>query len=279
MLQLRALHPRIDRLGLRALQLRLGLHQIDLRRDARVVSILREIERLLERRDGVLEQLPLRVQDAQLEIVGSDLRLRREARRREIRGACLCACFTRFDGAAQAPPQIRLPSGIEACRTVGDNAAGGRAADHPRRRAAANDRNAGIEGWKVRRPRGRNQGLRAAELRIRDQHVLVRYFDLLEEHVELRIAEDPPPFAAVEIVLRLRRLPLPRLLVGRGDLDLGPLVVGPDCATRERAEEHQAGDRARLHRASSAVPRVRPAQVRRHHSRKRSRYRYTTGVV
>ncbi len=64
MLQLRALHAGIDRLGLSALQLRFGLHQIDLRRHARVVSILGEIERLLERSDGVFEQLLLRVQDA-----------------------------------------------------------------------------------------------------------------------------------------------------------------------------------------------------------------------
>jgi len=122
-----------------------------------------------------------------------------------------------------------------------------------------------------------NQGLRAAELRFRDQHVLVRYFDLLEERVELRIAEDSPPFAAVEIVLRLRRFPLAPFLVGRGDLDLRPPVVGTDCATRER--EGEKCERASPHRAPSAAPRARPAHERRHHSRKRSRYRYTTGVV
>ena len=38
-------------------------------------------------------------------------------------------------------------------------------------------------------------------------------------------------------------------------------------------------ERASLHRASSAGPRARPAHTRRHQSRKRSRYRYTTGVV
>src|SRR5207247_4552819 len=88
----------------------------------------------------------------------------------------------------------------------------------------------------------------------------------------------PPPFAAVQIVLRLRGLPLSRFLVGGSDLDLGPLVVGPNGATRERADDEK-GECAPPHRASSAAPRARPDLARPHHSRKRSRYRYTTGVV
>src|SRR6266705_2630551 len=68
-LQLSALHAGIDRLRQRAFQLRLGLHHVHLRCDARRIAIARQLERLAEGRDGIVEQLLLRVEDAQMEIV------------------------------------------------------------------------------------------------------------------------------------------------------------------------------------------------------------------
>ena len=43
MLDLRALHAGIDHLCLRALQLRLRLHELHTRRDARVIAVAREL--------------------------------------------------------------------------------------------------------------------------------------------------------------------------------------------------------------------------------------------
>ena len=108
-LQLRALHAGIDRLGLSALQLRLGLHHVHLGGDARRVAIAGELERLIEGRGGIVEQLLLRVEHTQLKIVGSELGLRHEARRGEIGRARLRARRARFERTAQSPPQIDLP--------------------------------------------------------------------------------------------------------------------------------------------------------------------------
>ncbi len=79
--ELRALHADVDRLRLRALQLRLRLHDIDVRRDTRVIAVARELERFLERGHGVVEQLALLVEHAQLEIIEGELRLRQQAHR------------------------------------------------------------------------------------------------------------------------------------------------------------------------------------------------------
>ncbi len=109
MLELCALHAGIDRLGQRAFQLRLGLHHVHFRCDARRIAIARQLERLAEGGDGIVEELLLRVEDAQLEIVGGKLGLRREACRREIRRARLGARRARFERAPQAAPQIDFP--------------------------------------------------------------------------------------------------------------------------------------------------------------------------
>ena len=104
-----ALHAGIDRLGLSALQLRFRLHHVLLRCNARRVTIAGELERPIESRGGIVEHLLLRVEDTQLKIVGSELGLRREARRREIGRARLRARRARLERAAQASPEIEFP--------------------------------------------------------------------------------------------------------------------------------------------------------------------------
>jgi hypothetical protein len=68
-LQLGALHAHVDRLGLRSLELGVGLHHIGLGSHAAGVLVFRQLERLLEGRDGRVQQLLLGIEGAQLNVV------------------------------------------------------------------------------------------------------------------------------------------------------------------------------------------------------------------
>ena len=261
MLELSALHAGIDRLRQRALQLRLGLHDVDLRGDARRVAIAGELERLVEGGHGVAEQLLLRVQHPQLEIARSELGLRREARRREIRRARLGVRRARFKRTAQAPPQIDFPGGIERHGAV--------VADRARR-AAARDRGVGVERREKRGARLGREGLRLAEPRFGEQHVLIGEVDACDQRGELRIAEDLPPVAAARLIARLGGFPPHGLLVRGGNHSFRVLVIGSDRASSER-ERKDPRCASSPHRPAKEGCSPRPARRRLHHRRKRSR--------
>ena len=70
MLELRARHVDVDRLNLRRLQLRLGLHDVRTGRDAGVVAILRKLERARIRRHRFIEQLFLPIGRRELPVSG-----------------------------------------------------------------------------------------------------------------------------------------------------------------------------------------------------------------
>jgi len=160
-LELRALHPEVDRVGHGALQLGLGLHHVDLGGDARVVTILGEVERLLERRDGFVEDALLSVDRAKQQVARRQRRLRRQPRAGEVGRARLRARLAGLRGAPDASPQVELPRRVEARRAVRDGAARGRAADHADGRAAARDRCVGVDRRKEAGARGGHDRLRA----------------------------------------------------------------------------------------------------------------------
>ena len=104
-------------------QLRLGLHDVRLRRDARVVAVLRELVRALEVLHRVLEELARHIGHAQLEVIRRELRLQQQAQRLEVRGARLDARARRLDAAADASPEIDLPARVERDAVIGRRSA------------------------------------------------------------------------------------------------------------------------------------------------------------
>ncbi len=236
-LELRALRALVDRLGLGALELRLGLHHVRLGRHAGAVAVLRHVVRGLECLDGVLEQRDLRIGRAQLEIVGGELGLHRQAHVLDVGGGRELLGVRRLHQAAHAAPEVDLPArgGGHGVAPAGRAAAvadrhrvAGRAA------AVARGTRAHAQGREERGARelGRRQRLGVARLGGLER--LVRDAHLLDEAVQHRIVERFPPLALGSGVGGLRDDPLAGFLVRRGRFDFGLLVVGPDRASRDQ---------------------------------------------
>ena len=247
MVELRALHAHVDQLRLGAFQLRGRLCHVGFRDDAGIVLIGHERERALVARDGCLEQALLRVGDAQLEIILGERGLHGQAQRGEIGGASLDVGLARFHGAADLAPDVDFPARAQAraeligraggttrraaCRCAARTAA---TLARPARRAArGNDR-------KVAGAGRIGQRLRIPVLRVRRAHVLVRYFDLLFQPAQLRVAENLPPLAAIRIVRGLRDFPLARLLVCGGNVHRRAGVVGADGARGDQDGQNES---------------------------------------
>src|SRR5207302_7413482 len=211
--------------------------------------------------------------------------------RGQIAGARLRRLAIGFDGAADATPHIELPEGGEAHAVLGAHgAAGGRGAPRGAGAAAGGGRilaagrgDIGGNGRKVARASRAEERGRLLVPGRREQHVLIGDLHLPLESVEVRIAVELPPLAARRQLLRLGRLPVLALLVGRRHLQARAMVGGPDRqvpAAAGGAEREQCRD------AWKRAPHATPSsgfgkRCRRDlaHSRKRSRYRYITGVV
>ena len=104
MFKLRALHAKIERLRLRAQQLRFGLRNICTPNHADGVTVTRQLQRLRIGADGIVEQLLLRIVDAQLEIIDGEIRLCREASGTQIGDARLRSTVVGLVLAANAAP-------------------------------------------------------------------------------------------------------------------------------------------------------------------------------
>ena len=138
MLELRALHTHVDGLRPRRLQLRLRLGHVHLRGHAALEPYPRQLQRALERGHAGVQQLPLDVERAQLEVVERQLGLQAQTRGLEIGRARLGAGLARLHAAAYLAPEIRRPRHVDgkleevrrAARTAGARAhtgAGGHA--------------------------------------------------------------------------------------------------------------------------------------------------------
>ncbi len=221
MLELRAVDAQVDRLRLRALQLRLRLHDVDPRRDAGVVAVLRDVVRGRECPDGVLEEVALRVGHAQLEVVGRELRLQRKAGALEVGDARLLARARGLDEPADAPPHVDLPLRVDAHRVAIAGVAGGAAA-----------RGAGVEaeGRQETGARRTHRGPRLRVARLGGLEVLVGDAHLLHEPIEHRVVEYLPPLSLRHRVARSRDDPVAGFLERGRHFRLGTRVIRPDGA-------------------------------------------------
>ena len=103
-------HAYVQQLRAHCFQLRPGLGHIGLGADSAGKEILGQIELVLEVGNGSGEQFGLRIQAAQLEVVGGHFGVEAQVYASHLRGAGLCVLAGRLDGAADAAPEVRLPA-------------------------------------------------------------------------------------------------------------------------------------------------------------------------
>ena len=185
-------HVRLERLGPRRIELRLGLHDVAAGGDADRVLVARELQRALVARDAVLQQANFRILHAQQEVILRELRLQRQSRRRKLVGGGFGGGRARFDVAPDAAPEIELPGRGEADVLVGP---------------------AGTQRWDTLGARGDlGQRQRLPHARLGGAERLVVDVDLRLQRVEVGVAEELPPASARQRAarrgrLRRRRLP------------------------------------------------------------------------
>ena len=112
-LRLGARHAHIDGLGLRGFELGLGLHHIGLGGHAAGVLVIRQLERLLVVRDGLVQELLLGIVGAQLKVVLRQRSLIAQAGALQIARARLGAGLVGLDRAADRAPEVQLPREVE----------------------------------------------------------------------------------------------------------------------------------------------------------------------
>ncbi len=280
MLELSALHAEIGRLGLRRLQLSLGLCDIGGRHDAGRIAVARELERRLIGGDRRVEQPSLGVDRPQQEIVLRQFALKEEASGLQIAGAGLGVRPVRFHVATDASPDVDVPRDVDRQDEIVRGALlGSERARQVLRRTRASVAGANRSGREELRARGQDERAGLPELALGDEEVLVRDAHLRLERIQQRIAEDLPPRPADHPVARLRGLPLGalrHLLVGAGRLDRRAHVVRPDRAAgrdeKGRADEEGDDRKAPYHAwvAWATARRARPRRSRCRASRRRS---------
>ena len=250
--ELGPLHAEIERLRLGRLQLRLRQDQVGLGDDAGIVLILRQLYRALVIGQRALQQVGLRVDEAQRKVRLRQLRLRRQSGRLEVAGAGLGAGALRFHRTLDPAPEIDFPARIQrqGVAVAGTRLARGRyagggcggcgvlaaASARPARRQVRTDRR------KVAGTRRLHQRPRFAEAGIGLRQVLVRHADLCNEAVEQRISIRLPPRTAQRGVLRLGLFPAGPagvFLVGGWRLDGWPDIVRADRAGAQQQRQGQ----------------------------------------
>ena len=190
MLELRPRDRKVGRLRARRLQLRLRLRDVDARNDPLVEAVDRELESGLVGRDVRIEQLLLRVQAVEQEVIDGELRLEGEPDRLEIRRARLGRLDVRFDVAADAAENVELPGKIRRHLVLGRRS-GRNGARRPRIRAGDRRGRADRRGKVRARSPGRGAG--AAKDRLAPS-------EIVEECAERAGAEralTPPPASRV----------------------------------------------------------------------------------
>ncbi len=113
MLQLGALYADVDGLGLSGFYLGFRLQHVAARGDAAAIAVVGELQRFLKGDHGVVEQLFLPVQRAQLKIILRQFGAGAQGRCFKVRRAGLSGRFARLDGATDAAPNIQLPGDVD----------------------------------------------------------------------------------------------------------------------------------------------------------------------
>ena len=129
-LVLRARHTQVDKLRAHGLKQRLRLRDVHPGGHAASKTPLRQVELALEVGHGVGKELDLGIEAAESEIVGGHLRMERESHVGLIGGAGLCVLARLLHSAANAAPEVRLPTGLA---SNGEVAVGGGAARRSQR--------------------------------------------------------------------------------------------------------------------------------------------------
>src|SRR5437870_2249631 len=199
-----------------------------------------ELEGLLKGSDRRRQELFLRIELTQLEVVLRQRRLEAETRVLQITGARLSAGLVGLHTTANSTPDVELPRYVESQGIIGNGSSlrrwtspdGGRlaravGADADRRRR------------KVTGTGLTHQRLSLAVLGLRRGQVLVRDADLSRQCVQLGITEDFPPSAADQVVLWLGDFPAIVLFVSIGRNDRGPHVVRPHYHARAQGRNQK----------------------------------------
>src|SRR5262245_1149869 len=113
MFECRSCHSQVNQLRACRLQLRLGLGHIHSRRDSLVVAVYRELKRLVKCEDTSPQQLLLKVESAQLEVIGCKLSDHAQPNGLEIGGARLSEVPIRQDVISNSSPQVDLVRRLE----------------------------------------------------------------------------------------------------------------------------------------------------------------------
>ncbi len=207
-LELRALHADVDGLRLGRLDQRLRQRDVDLGGDPGGIAVLRQLQRLLVGDDGGLQQLPsphpARAAGSS-PAASSACALSRAVCRSP---ALACALASLLSTLRRTRPHRSTSQDTSpGQQVVRVDAACHRLAAQRRGLARARDGGAHAHRREIRRARSLHQCPRLLEVRLRNGDGLVGDVHLLDQRVQLRVVEDLPPFAARDLVLRLRHLP------------------------------------------------------------------------
>ena len=121
MFELRALDAEVGGLRARGVELRFGLRDVLVGRDAGVMPDLCQLERLLIGEHRRIQKLLLRIQHAKLKIVRRHFRLNGQPHVFEIGQRGLRFKSAGLHGVANAAPEIQLPGGVKRQRVFGDS--------------------------------------------------------------------------------------------------------------------------------------------------------------
>ncbi len=257
MLVLGAGNAEIDQLGADGVELGLSLGHVGFRADAAGKEALGQVELIFEVGDSGLEQLDIGIEAAELEVVGGHVGLEGQVDVGHVGGAGLGVFASGLDSAANATPEVGLPTGlalkeqivvIRRCVVCGERPVG--------RVFVMRDGRTG-------RKRGKQRGTGDLDLVARGQISLQRLAQALViggnalfKLVELRVVVDFPPLALDHAVGGVGRGPATVRGIGRWDHDRGgarlfvggrrgiggTLVIRADgLATGERDEDGEAG--------------------------------------
>ncbi len=254
MLGSRPLTRDADRIGLRGRQFILCPRHVEFADIAFVEAPLDELQRIFAQHDRATEQILLRIELAQLEVVLRDVGLQCEPHRKEQRFALLRVRGRRIHVRADAAEQVDFirHRALRAPDRAGRHVGAVRQVLRHRRQTLTRRPEARIERREPRSSRRLPQRARLLHACRSSLQVLVRRGRLLFEIVQRGVAENRPPFAAMRVVGRLRGHPAARILriddgrfLERGRRRCVRAVVRRlDRARRQQRQQQAAGRRA-----------------------------------
>ncbi len=191
-----ALHAYADVLSARGFELRSRLRHFGAGAQAAIEAILRQVERLLISHQRLIQQLLLRVEAAQFEVVDGQFGMQAEANGFQIGGAGLGLFAGGGDGAMNAAPGVQLVIDVDRQRVFAKvTVTGSQWASCCESRLVVMD-GRGRDGGEETGAIQLNQRARLAKAGFRGLESLVGRIDLLLQTIQFRVAEELPPVCA-----------------------------------------------------------------------------------